>query len=602
MQQIGRYQILGELGRGAMGVVYRAQDPAIGRPIAIKAIRLSDFTDAAERERLRERLLREVQSAGILSHPNIVTIYDIHDEGGLAYIFMEFVNGPPLEKVLSADQTPDKNMLLGVLRQTASALDYAHKKGIVHRDIKPANIMIHDDGTAKIADFGVAKIASQQMTQSGTMMGTPSYMSPEQIQGTAVSGRADQFALAVMAYEMLTGERPFIGDYLPTLLYKICRDDPVAPQRLNPTIDPAVDGVLRQALAKDPNDRFPTCSDFIASLERALNLRPDWTPMARGSSLNMPTVASMKSPNLAPATPAPPGPSGVPSPPPPAVPEFAAKPRVRLEDTESHTVRNIVLALAAIIVVGLIFLLSQQWFAIKPVTSVAETPAPAPAPTPAQAPAPAPAADTNKPSPTPQPAETKQPEPAPPQETKPATGQKEPEQPKADADQPEEQQQPAPEPEKPKKTTRAAAPRTPPPPSEVMTTILTSPPGARVLVDGNPELACRAPCTLALAPGRHSLFVAAPGYRDANRIFEVPQETNLSVDMDPTGGTLNISSNLRGSTIYLNGQRRPERTPALLRLPVGTYQIHLVNGDKQCDTDPVHIQDGVISTRTCDMP
>src|SRR6202050_5384989 len=188
-----------ELGRGATGVVYRAQDPAIGRTIAIKTLRLSDFTDTTERERLRERLLRETQSAGMLSHPNIVTIYDIAEENGLAYIFMECVDGPPLEKVLNSQDPPLRgDVALTILRQTATALDYAHKKGIVHRDIKPANILIHEDGTAKITDFGVAKIVSQQMTVAGTMMGTPSYMPPEQVQGAAVNGRADQFSLAVI--------------------------------------------------------------------------------------------------------------------------------------------------------------------------------------------------------------------------------------------------------------------------------------------------------------------------------------------------------------------------------------------------------------------
>src|SRR6476661_5731710 len=177
-----------------MGVVYKAQDPAIGRMIAIKSIRLGELTEESERERLRDRLFREAQSAGILSHPGIVTIYDVAEEDGLAYIFMEFVNGPPLEKMLRTEQTPDKGTLLSIFRQTATALDYAHKKGIVHRDIKPANIMIHEDGTAKVTDFGVAKIMSQQMTQAGAMMGTPTYMSPEQVQGTGVTGRADQFS------------------------------------------------------------------------------------------------------------------------------------------------------------------------------------------------------------------------------------------------------------------------------------------------------------------------------------------------------------------------------------------------------------------------
>src|ERR1700678_4511401 len=224
-----------------MGVVYQALDPTIGRTIAIKSIRLQDLTDAAERERLRERLVREAQSAGILSHPGIVTIYDIAEEGGLAYIFMELVNGPALDKMLKDEQTPDKETLLSILRQVAAALDYAHKKGIVHRDIKPANIMVHEDGTAKVTDFGVAKIVSQEMTLSGAMMGTPSYMSPEQVQGASVNGRADQFSLAVIAYEVLTGEKPFVAEYLPTLLYKIVREEPLLPLRLNPTLGPKVD-------------------------------------------------------------------------------------------------------------------------------------------------------------------------------------------------------------------------------------------------------------------------------------------------------------------------------------------------------------------------
>src|SRR3984885_13000632 len=236
-----------------MGIVYKAQDPAIGRTIAIKSIRLNELTEDAERERLRERLFREAQSAGMLSHAGIVTIYDIAEENGVAYIFMEFVNGPPFERMLKVDQTPDKETLLSIFRQTAAALDYAHKKGIVHRDIKPANIMIHEDGTAKVTDFGVAKIMSQEMTLAGTMMGTPSYMSPEQVQSTAITGAADQFSLAVIAYEVLTGEKPFAAEYLPTLLYKIVREEPLPPQRLNNTLSAQVETALRKALAKHPD-------------------------------------------------------------------------------------------------------------------------------------------------------------------------------------------------------------------------------------------------------------------------------------------------------------------------------------------------------------
>src|SRR3984885_5660470 len=275
-----------------MGIVYQALDPAIGRTIAIKSIRLQDLTDEAERERLKERLFREAQSAGILSHPGIVTIYDIAEESGMAYIFMEFVNGPPLEKMLLTEQTPDKETILSILRQTAAALDYAHKKGIVHRDIKPAKIMIHEDGTAKVTDFGVAKIISQQMTLSGAMMGTPSYMSPEQVQGTTITGRADQFSLAVIAYEVLTGEKPFVAEYLPTLLFKIVREEPLLPQRLNPTLGPKVGSVLHKALSKNSADRYENCTEFINALSAACNETKGWMPLPRGASLNMPTVGS----------------------------------------------------------------------------------------------------------------------------------------------------------------------------------------------------------------------------------------------------------------------------------------------------------------------
>src|SRR5437588_2452921 len=194
MDRIGRYKIVRELGRGAMGVVYHAIDPNIGRPVAIKTIQLGGDRTREEQERLRERLFREARSAGMLSHPGIVTIYDVEQQGDLAYIAMEYVDGPTLDHLLSETAAINADRMFSILGQTAVALDYAHLKGIVHRDIKPANIMIAADGTAKITDFGIAKItASDQFTMTGSIVGTPHYMSPEQVQGPPVDGRSDQF-------------------------------------------------------------------------------------------------------------------------------------------------------------------------------------------------------------------------------------------------------------------------------------------------------------------------------------------------------------------------------------------------------------------------
>jgi serine/threonine-protein kinase len=200
MDRIGRYKIVRELGRGAMGVVYHAIDPNIGRPVAIKTIQLGGPRKPEEQERLRERLFREARSAGILSHPGIVTIYDVEQQGDLAYIAMEYVDGPTLDQYLASEEPVPSERLFSILAQTAAALDYAHQKGIIHRDIKPANIMIAGDGTVKVTDFGIAKItASEQFTMTGSIVGTPHYMSPEQVQGQPVDGRSDQFSLAVIA-------------------------------------------------------------------------------------------------------------------------------------------------------------------------------------------------------------------------------------------------------------------------------------------------------------------------------------------------------------------------------------------------------------------
>ncbi len=579
MQQIGRYQIVGELGRGAMGIVYRALDPAIGRTIAIKTIRLSDLTDPSERERLRERLVREAQSAGILSHPGIVTIYDIAQEQDMAYIFMEFVGGPPLEKLLQSDTPPDGEALLAILQQTAAALDYAHRKGIVHRDIKPANIMIAEDGAAKITDFGVAKILSQQMTQAGAMMGTPSYMSPEQVQGAPVDGRADQFALAVIAYELLTGEKPFAAEHLPTLLYKIVREEPAAPQRLNPTLDDSVEAVLRRALAKSPEDRYPTCADFVSALAAACRARPGWRAIPRGSSHAMPTVATTGSGTPVPAE------YSAPETPPPHEPVPAAAPiestgtlesartaprrhRPRLEDEEAAREarrRNLALAAAAMVLVVVIGFGAWQFLGRSAPPRAEPTPPAAAEPVP---PTPAPVAQ--RPSPAGDPI----PPPAAPPVREPAAG---------------------PDPGSPPKPPPRAEPSKPAPAAAHPVRITSSPPGALVVLNNDDALRCTTPCALELPAGRHTMTVTLDGHRRAARIFQVPEESVQSIAMERLMGRLSIRTTPPGAAIYVNGGLRPERTPALLSLPAGRHRIAVVREGFPRQEEEVVIRDGGLS-------
>ena len=257
---------------------------------------------------------------------------------------MELLEGKTLAQTMT-HQPMEIDNLLPLAIQIADALESAHAKGIVHRDIKPANIMIADDGSAKITDFGVAKIVSQQMTQAGAMMGTPSYMSPEQIMGEPVDGRADQFGLALIAYEVLTGEKPFTGYNTATLIYRICREDPAPARRLNPTLGPEVDRVLQRALAKVPDQRYATCSEFVADLQKALAAIPSWKPLPRGTSLNMDTIAGAGANRAVAPVPGPPA---------------------RPAESESHLIRNTVLA--AIAFVGWIGYLAYLAFILpKPV-------------------------------------------------------------------------------------------------------------------------------------------------------------------------------------------------------------------------------------------
>jgi eukaryotic-like serine/threonine-protein kinase len=263
----GRYEILGELGRGAMGVVYKATDPVIGRPVAVKTIRLSEAGTGLSRPELLARFQTEARAAGLLTHPNIVVVYDAGEENGLYYITMELVEGKSLQALLDSGHHFPTSRVLRIMEQTCSALQFAHERSIVHRDIKPANLMLTADDTVKVTDFGTAKILQFGTVQQTThVMGTPSYMSPEQVKGRPVDGRSDIFSLGVMLYEMLTGEKPFPGQSITTVIYKIVNEDPVPPRQLNPSIHPGLNSIAMRALAKEPEVRYQTCREMIEDL------------------------------------------------------------------------------------------------------------------------------------------------------------------------------------------------------------------------------------------------------------------------------------------------------------------------------------------------
>lgn len=274
MERIGRYQIISKLGRGAMGVVYRARDPKIGRELAVKTIKLRDHADPREVGGLRRRLFREARSAGRLSHPGIVTIFDADEQDGVAYITMELVEGHSLAdaSIAELDLAERLEVISDFLSMAGSALDYAHERGIVHRDIKPANIMVTSRGI-KIMDFGVARISSSELTQTGTVLGTPNYMSPEQVRGAPVDGRSDQFSLGVIVYELLTGAKPFDAGNLNSTLYRIVNENPASPHRHDPGIASPLAQVVLKSIAKRSQDRFDTCSEFATEFSRAVKGR-----------------------------------------------------------------------------------------------------------------------------------------------------------------------------------------------------------------------------------------------------------------------------------------------------------------------------------------
>ena len=375
--RLGKYELRGTLGKGAMGVVYDAWDPIIERRVAVKTIRLPADGDEDQAEGY-ERFKREAQAAGRLNHPGIVAVYDYGDTDGVAYIAMELIEGRSLKDLLDAEHRLSPEAAVRLMRELLAALGYSHSRGIIHRDIKPTNILLTDAGALKITDFGIARIESSSMTQMGTVMGTPAYMSPEQFMGQTVDQRTDIYAAGVLLFQLLTGERPFDGG-LTAIMHKVLHTTPPKPSELSVTAPEAFDAVVARAMARRPEDRYPSAEAFSAAITTALAGGAAAAPDGGDATLVVPARPT--------STPTPPRPGQTAAP----VPRQAAKPAKR---TPVALIGGIAATAAAVVGVAAFLLLRSPAEKPAPPVQIASNSGvrvpppvwPSPAPTPASSP------------------------------------------------------------------------------------------------------------------------------------------------------------------------------------------------------------------------
>jgi serine/threonine-protein kinase len=296
VQHLGRYQLLDELGRGAMGVVYKGHDPTIDRPVALKVLTPGQGLEGPERAQYRKRFLREARAAGRLTHPNIVTVYDVGEDQDRAFLVMEYIEGEPLDRLLRRVGALPLPRVLEIADQVAGALDYAHAHGIVHRDVKPANILVSSSGLVKVTDFGIARLADADLTLTQHTQGTPSYMAPEQVAGHPVDGRADLFALGALLYELLTGARAFPGERLTTIIYRIVHEEPPPLCKVAPGLPPGIGPCLQRALAKDPARRYARAAELARDLRQTAAAAPKEGGVRPAPVFQTPTAPTLRLP------------------------------------------------------------------------------------------------------------------------------------------------------------------------------------------------------------------------------------------------------------------------------------------------------------------
>jgi serine/threonine-protein kinase len=600
-----------------MGVVYKARDPKIGREVAIKTIRLSDKVDPSEVNTLRERLFREAQSAGRLSHPGIVTIYDIEEEGDLAYISMEFVDGQTVDRLMNSGDVRAHTFTAAVIRQAGAALDYAHSRDIIHRDVKPANLMVTRDERLKITDFGIARVSSSQLTQTGTVMGTPSYMSPEQVKGDPINGRSDQFSLAVIAYEMLTGQKPFAGENLTSVMFKIVSEAPVEPKVHNPAIPLRVQEALLKALSKNPAERYPACASFAAALAAELEgtqaaysipataekAEQEETPTTGELDQTAPLQRredsredlSKTTPVNAPASLPPlssPRNWGADTSTSGAAPFGRRKKRASgwiwvlgplaalamaalalgvlnptLMDDPAGWIRATISPgnLHARMTSSVQLLLERNRWPVPPreITDPIEQAARRQRDLAPEQTAPEPAA--NRPEPEVEPAAA-------------SSGAA------AAAELPSE---------------ASGAAVTPPPRAArvVAVNFRTATPGAQVVVDRDPRWSCTSPCSLELPRGRHVAVASLAGYRSYPKVFEADSGVaDVQIQMSQITGTLLISSEPSGAEVFIDGQRISGATNLQQDVPPGYHTIRVAKAGAGSGERSVRVQEAGLHT------
>lgn len=578
LQKLGRYEIIEELGRGAMGIIYKAKDPVIGRYVAIKTIRLGDFTDSAHLAELHSRLMREAQSAGVLSHPNIITIFDVGEEGGLAYFAMELVEGVTLEQIVESAQRLDESAIVSIARQTADALGFAHQHGIVHRDIKPANIMLTQDGRVKVADFGIAKVGSTKMTQTGMLLGSPSYMAPEHFLGQPLDGRSDIFALGILLYELITGQPPFTAENLGTLSYKIVHEDPLPPIKLKPGVNPRLNALVVKALARDPAARFQTAEEMCAALD-ALDIPRVGTKTERIEPLFVKTLA---------------------------VPVPKRRRRVGL-----WLLVFLLLLTGATAGVAILYPeeFKQRYYLtkeklkpwidrVKQIASGQQAESQTPAAEPPAEPPPK-ASETASGA-----AEEAKPMETPPKSVEAPIEQ--PEAPAAMAEEPPTSAQPEGALSSPKTTPQsstipnaARAPATSASTVPGIIQVTSNPAGAEIIFDDRQNSAWTTPYTFQnVSKGRHTFEVRKPGYVPERRIVVLlgNESQRVSVVLTMAAGMLKVSTVPSGASVYVDGELKRELTPANLKIPAGTRRILLRKEGYQDVEQVIEIEDNSITT------